>query len=59
MTVLLVLSLFAVAIGIDYFRKVRIRVPAGTCFTTPGYEMLGAFAQDGGERVDNFLGEGI
>lgn len=51
MTVLLMLLLFGVCITIDYVRVVRRRAPKGTMYTTPGYEMLGALAQDGGKRV--------
>jgi hypothetical protein len=64
MTVFFVLLLFAVAIGIDYFKKTRAHQPhtsllKGTTFTTPGFEFVGAVAQDGGEPYNSFLGEGI
>ena len=63
MAVFLMLLLFAVLIGIDYFdsvyHPVREVLP-GTVYTTPGFEYLGTLAQDGGERIDDtFLGEGI
>jgi hypothetical protein len=54
MTVLLMLLFFAFFLGLDYYRKTRrVRVmKPGTVYTTPGYEYLGAFAQDGGEPVE-------
>lgn len=60
MTVLLVLLMFAVFIGIDYWRTYAAHaLPKGTSITTPGYEMLGAMAQDGGEKIKkhNVAGE--
>ena len=53
MAVLLMLLLFAVAIVIDYCVKAneKLNVPQGTQYTTPGYEMLGALAQDGGKCI--------
>ena len=59
MTVLLMLLLFSICLTIDYTRKARRVALKGTMYTTPGYEFLGALAQDGGEQVKNFLGEGI
>jgi hypothetical protein len=60
MTVLLVLALFGLFLTIDYFCKTaKKRVVRGTMYTTPGYEFLGALAQDGGQPVDKFLGENI
>jgi hypothetical protein len=59
MTVLLVLLIFALFIGIDYLksrvesRVSRIEMPLGTCYTTPGFEMLGCLSQDGGDRIEN------
>ena len=60
MTVILVL-LFAIAfLAIDHFKTAYDRKTSvqyrktyrQTVFTTPGFEMLGALAQDGGERID-------
>jgi hypothetical protein len=63
MAVVLMLLLFAVLIGIDYFDSVyhpALKVPPGTTYAAPGFEMLGTLAQDGGEVIDDtFLGEGI
>ena len=56
MTVLLVLLMFAVFIGIDYWRTYAAHAlpkVQGTMITTSGYEMLGALAQDGGEKIKN------
>ena len=50
MVVLLVLFTSTVFLSIDSFRnwnKNRIRVPRGTMYTTPGFEVLGCLAQDG------------
>jgi len=56
MVVLLVLLFFAVFITIDYLKTMHrhLRLDAqyrsrvhGTMYTTPGYEALGALAQDG------------
>ena len=53
MTVLFVLFMFGLFLGIDYVRSLKITLPTrGTTYTTPGYEFLGALAQDGGESVD-------
>jgi len=54
MSVLLMLLLFAVAILVDYCVKANEKLNAsqGTQYTTPGYEALGALAQDGGKRID-------
>jgi hypothetical protein len=54
MTPLFVLLFFALFLGIDYFRskrRVRVMYP-GTEYATPGYEFLGALAQDGGKPVE-------
>jgi hypothetical protein len=51
MTVILVLLFFVVFLAADHFMKAAPKqtyVPRGTTFTTPGFEMLGALAQDGG-----------
>lgn len=49
MTVILVLLMFSLFIGIDFYRAHKAHaLPKGTMITTPGYEMLGAMAQDGG-----------
>jgi hypothetical protein len=53
MTILLVLGTFIVFLAIDYWKTKNVRVPKGTYYTTPGFEMLGCLAQDGGERVEN------
>jgi hypothetical protein len=53
MTVILMLLMFVLFIGIDYVRTyVTHALPKGTNITTPGYEMLGALAQDGGEKIE-------
>jgi len=52
MTVLLVLAFFVFFLTVDWFKTHPIRLPEGTTFTTPGFEMLGALAQDGGEKVE-------
>ena len=56
MTVILVLFTLCLFLGIDaaktWYEK-RVTLPTGTMFTTPGFEMLGALAQDGGDRVEN------
>jgi hypothetical protein len=54
MTVILVLSVFVVFLTIDYFMpkvKNAAYVLRGTMHTTQGFEMLGALAQDGGEKI--------
>jgi hypothetical protein len=52
MTVLFMLLTFGFFLTIDYIRKVKAqRALCGTQYTTPGFEMLGALAQDGGELV--------
>ena len=56
MTVILVLLTIGLFLGIDSVRTWnanRIRAPRGTMYTTPGFEMLGALAQDGGEKIEN------
>ena len=59
MAVLLTILLFAIFIGIDFVltryvigKGARMsRRCVGTQFTTPGYECLGALAQDGGKPI--------
>ena len=51
MVVLLVLGFCIFFLTIDAFRSMET-VPKGTMYTTPGFEMLGALAQDGGEKVE-------
>ena len=55
MTVLLLLLFFSIFLLIDYFKtspgKKYVMNP-GTQYTTPGFEYLGAFAQDGGKPVE-------
>jgi hypothetical protein len=54
MTVLLVIGTFVTFLVIDYFKsRDRVYVPRGTCYTTRGFEMLGALSQDGGEVIEN------
>ena len=56
MTVILVLFTLCLFLGIDAAKtwyENRTTLPTGTMFTTPGFEMLGALAQDGGDRVEN------
>lgn len=53
MVVLLVLSTFIVFLAIDYLTTKNVRVPKGTIYTTPGFEILGCLAQDGGEKIEN------
>ena len=55
MTVILVLFTLCLFLGIDAAKTHydRVRVSHGTMFTTSGFEMLGALAQDGGERIEN------
>ena len=53
MTVLLVLFTLCLFLGIDALKThYQVRVPHGMMFTTPGFEMLGALAQDGGTRIE-------
>ena len=54
MTILLVLAFFIFFLAVDWFKThpVRIRSPRGTMIITPGFEMLGALAQDGGLPVE-------
>ena len=71
MAILLMILLFAVFIVIDFARTRYVTVQgagmnqrdAGTQYTTPGYEFLGALAQDGGDPIERDLkglfGEGI
>ena len=54
MTVILVLFTFIFFLVVDALKtryENRVRVARGTRITTPGFEMLGALAQDGGEPV--------
>ena len=54
MTVLLVLFFFITFLVIDAVKTGHwFCAPFGTMYTTPGFEMLGALAQDGGEPVEN------
>lgn len=51
MTVILVLFTFIFFLTLDFLKTrhdSRVRVMRGTMFTTPGFEALGALAQDGG-----------
>jgi len=55
MTVILVLFTICMFLGIDALRtwsSKRAALPKGTMFTTPGFEMLGCLAQDGGKPVE-------
>ena len=53
MTVLLVLFTLCLFLGIDALKThYQVHVSHGTMFSTPGFEMLGALAQDGGTRVE-------
>ena len=52
MTILLVLAFFIFFLAVDWFKTHPVRLPSGTMFTTPGFEMLGALAQDGGLPVE-------
>jgi len=53
MTVILVLFTLCLFLGIDALKThYQVRVPHGMMFTTPGFEMLGALAQDGGTRIE-------
>ena len=58
MTVILVL-LFCVAFLIADTMKTRLeaRHLRGTTYTTPGFEMLGALAQDGGSTIESEAAE--
>ena len=63
MTVILVLLFAIVFLTVDHFkiahdRKVVAMRYRKTVFTTPGFEMLGALAQDGGETVDKVMPQG-
>jgi hypothetical protein len=55
MTVLLVLFTCVLFLSIDYFKTEHAKAHEvrGTMYTTPGFEMLGALAQDGGEEIEN------
>ncbi len=52
MTVLLVLLFAVFFLIVDWFKTHPLHLPTGTMVTTPGFEMLGALAQDGGEKVE-------
>ena len=52
MVVLLVLFTIILFLGIDYFKTRHVFEPRGTMYTSPGFEMLGALAQDGGEKIE-------
>ena len=52
MTVILVLAFIAFFLTVDWFKTHPLHLPKGTMVTTPGFEMLGALAQDGGEKVE-------
>jgi hypothetical protein len=54
MVVLLVLFTFAFFFGVDWLMShpIHLSIPRGTEYTTPGFEMLGALAQDGGEKKE-------
>ena len=61
MAIILMLVLFGLFLGIEYARR-PVRVSPGRAITADGWEeymWTGAYAQDGGEPYDNFLGEGI
>ncbi len=51
MVVLLVIGTFVFFLTVDALKSMET-VPKGTMYTTPGFEMLGALAQDGGEKVE-------
>ena len=55
MTVLLVLFFFVLFLLIDWFKTAHDRKlgTLGTTITTPGFEALGALAQDGGGRLQD------
>lgn len=56
MVVLLVLFTIVLFLSIDYFKtryEARARVPKGTMITSPGFEMLGCLAQDGGQKIED------
>jgi len=59
--------MFSVFLGIDFLKmrwehskldKVYRSKPRGTMFTTPGFEALGALAQDGGEPYEEVKDSG-
>ena len=59
MVVILVLFTLVFFLGVDHLKTWndnRVRAPRGTMYTSPGFEALGALAQDGGvpyrEQVD-------
>lgn len=51
MTFLLVLAFFIFFLAVGWFKTHPVRAPRGTMITTPGFEMLGCLAQDGGTPV--------
>lgn len=55
MAVLFVILLFAICLGIEFAqgtcKRTAPKTCTGTMYTTPGFEYLGALAQDGGELV--------
>ena len=62
MTVLLVLFVFILFLTIDWLKTrhelgKKTFVFSGTMITSPGFEMLGALAQDGGERIEKTADE--
>lgn len=59
MAIILMLVLFAVAIGIDYARTHKRPITLISRKAASGYEWMGALAQDGGEPYNKFFGEGI
>lgn len=57
MAVLFMILFFAACLGIEFAQSTRTHTAPKTCegtmYTTPGFEYLGALAQDGGERLTN------
>ena len=54
MVVILVLFTLVFFLVVDHLKTWndnRIRTPRGTMYTSPGFEMLGALAQDGGSTM--------
>ena len=52
MVVILMLLTLAGFLGVDWVKtRYETKPDRGTMYTTPGFEMLGALAQDGGELV--------
>ncbi len=55
MVVILVLGTFVIFLTLDQlitWNDKRVRETRGTMITTPGFEMLGALAQDGGGKIE-------